>query len=69
MSKLVKPLVTALVLLQLSGCAVIAVADLAATAAVGAAGMAVDATIGAAKVGGKVIGKTADVILGGEKKD
>jgi hypothetical protein len=68
MSELVKPLVTALVLLQLSGCAVIAVADVAASAAAGAAGLAVDATIGAAKIGGKVIGKTADVILGGDEQ-
>ena len=62
-------LVTAALVL-LPGCAVLAVADVAASTAVGAAGLAVDATIGAAKIGGKVIGKTADVILGGdEKKD
>ena len=68
MPKLVKPIATMLVLLQLSGCAVIAVADVAASAVVGTAGLAVDATIGAAKLGGKVIGKTADVILGGDEK-
>jgi hypothetical protein len=28
--------------------------------------LAVDATIGAAKLGGKVIGKTADVLLGSD---
>lgn len=54
--------------LALSGCAVIAVADLAASAAVGAAGLAVDAAIGTAKIGGKVIGKTADVVLGGDEE-
>lgn len=70
MRSLMAPLLLAAALLQLPGCAVIAVADVAASAAVGAAGLAVDATIGAAKIGGKVIGKTADVILGGdEKKD
>lgn len=70
MRSLMTPLLLAAALLQLPGCAVIVVADVAASAAVGAAGLAVDATIGAAKIGGKVIGKTADVILGGdEKKD
>ena len=53
--------------LALSGCAVIAAADLAASAAVGAAGLAVDAAIGTARIGGKVIGKTADVVLGGDE--
>lgn len=48
----------------LSGCAVVAVADLAASAAVGVAGLAVDAAVGTVKIGGKVIGKTADVVLG-----
>ena len=65
-----KLLAAAALLAQLSGCAVIAVADLAATAVVGTAGLAVDATVGAAKIGGKVIGKTAAVLLGsGGKKD
>lgn len=53
--------------LALSGCAVIAAADLAASAAVGVAGLAVDAAIGTARIGGKVIGKTADVVLGGDE--
>ncbi|MDZ4188254.1 MAG: hypothetical protein U1D25_09140 [Hydrogenophaga sp.] len=52
--------------LALSGCAVIAVADLAASAVVGAAGLAVDAAVGTVKIGGKVIGKTADVVLGSD---
>jgi hypothetical protein len=54
--------------LSLPGCAVVAVADVAASAAVGTAGLAVDATLGAVKIGGKVIGKTADMILGGDEK-
>lgn len=48
----------------LGGCAVIAVADLAASAVVGTAGLAVDAAVGTARIGGKVIGKTADVLVG-----
>ncbi|MDP3477526.1 MAG: hypothetical protein Q8S28_16580 [Hydrogenophaga sp.] len=56
----------ALCSLVLSGCAVIAVADVAASAVVGVAGLAVDAAVGTAKIGGKVIGKTADVVLGSD---
>lgn len=52
--------------LALSGCAVIAVADLAASAVIGVGGLAVDAAVGTAKIGGKVIGKTADVVLGSD---
>jgi hypothetical protein len=51
----------------LSGCAVLAVADLAASAVVGTAGLVVDAAVGTAKIGGKVIGKTADVLLGSDE--
>lgn len=50
--------------LALSGCTVLAVADLAASAVVGTAGLVVDAAVGTARIGGKVIGKTADVVLG-----
>jgi hypothetical protein len=52
--------------LALSGCAVIAVADVAASAALGVAGLAVDAAVGTAKIGGKVIGKAADAVLGAD---
>lgn len=45
----------------------LAVADMAASVAVGAAGLAVDAAVGTAKIGGKVIGKTADVVLGSDE--
>jgi hypothetical protein len=53
--------------LALSGCTVLAVADVAASAVVGTAGLAVDAAVGTAKLGGKVIGKTADMVLGSDK--
>lgn len=52
--------------LGVSGCTVLAVADLAASAVVGTAGLVVDAAVGTAKIGGKVIGKTADVVMGGD---
>ena len=51
-------------LLVLPGCTVLAVADVAASAVVGTAGLVVDAAVGTARIGGKVIGKTADVVLG-----
>lgn len=54
----------ALVVPQLGGCAVIAVADVAASIAVGTAGLAVDAAVGTAKIAGKVVGKSADLVLG-----
>lgn len=52
--------------LALPGCTVLAVADLAASAVVGTAGLVVDAAVGTVKIGGKVIGKTADMVLGGD---
>jgi hypothetical protein len=39
----------------------------AASAVVGAAGLAVDAAVGTARIGGKVIGKTADVVMGSDE--
>jgi hypothetical protein len=53
--------------LALPGCTVLAVADVAASAVVGAAGLAVDAAVGTARIGGKVIGKTADVVMGSDE--
>lgn len=47
----------------LGGCTVLAVADVAASAVVGVGGLAVDAAVGTAKIGGKIIGKTADAVL------
>ncbi len=52
--------------LVLPGCTVLAVADLAASAVVGTAGLVVDAAVGTVKIGGKVIGKTADVVVGSD---
>lgn len=59
-------LAAGLVPLLLSGCAVVAVADLAATVVVGTAGLAVDAAVGTARIGGKVIGAGADALLGSD---
>jgi hypothetical protein len=57
--------------LLLSGCAVVAVVDVAASAVVGVAGLAVDAAVGTARIGGKIIGAGADAMLGNddEKED
>lgn len=52
--------------LTMSGCTVLAVADMTASAVVGVGGLAVDAAVGTAKIGGKIIGKTADVVLGSD---
>lgn len=49
--------------LLLSGCAVVAVVDVAASAVVGVAGLAVDAAVGTARIGGKLIGAGADAAL------
>jgi len=50
----------------LSGCAVITVASVATSVVVGTAGLAVDAAVGTARIGGKVVGKTADVVFGAD---
>lgn len=55
-----------LVTSALSGCTVLAVADMAASAVVGVGSLAVDAAVGTAKIGGKIIGKTADAVLDDE---
>ena len=57
----------ALLVCALDGCSVLAVADVAASAVVGTAGLVVDAAVGTARIGGKVIGKTADVVLGSDE--
>ena len=51
--------------LLLSGCAVVAVVDVAASAVVGVAGLAVDAAVGTARIGGQLIGAGADAALAG----
>lgn len=53
----------------LSGCAVVAVVDVAASAVVGVAGLAVDAAVGTARIGGKIIGAGADAALGSDEED
>lgn len=55
--------------LLLSGCAVVAVVDVAASAVVGVAGLAVDAVVGTAKIGGKIIGAGADAALDSDDED
>jgi len=50
----------------LGGCSVLAIADVAASAVIGVGGLAVDAAVGTAKIGGKIIGKTADAVLGAD---
>jgi hypothetical protein len=62
-----RPLLAGLLALCLSGCTVLAVADVAASAVVGVGGLAVDAAVGTARIGGKVIGKTADLVLGSDE--
>ena len=51
--------------LLLSGCAVIAVADVATTVAVKTVGVAADATIGAVRLTGKAVGAVADAVIPG----
>ena len=53
-------------LLNLSGCAVVAVVDTAASVAVGTVGLAADAAIGTARIAGKAVGAAADAVLPGK---
>lgn len=55
--------------LQLSGCVILSAVDAAASAAVSVAGLAVDAAVGTARLGGKVIGKAADAVLGSDETE
>jgi hypothetical protein len=55
---------TLAVSLTLSGCAVIAIADTAASAVIGVGGLVVDAAVGTVRIGGKVVGAGADLVLG-----
>jgi hypothetical protein len=50
-------------LVGLTGCAVVAVADVAATVDIGTVGLAADAAIGAVRIAGKGIGAIADAAL------
>ena len=56
-------LTCALASLNLSGCAVVAVADVVATVAVKSVGLAADAAIGTVRIAGKVVGGAADAVL------
>lgn len=47
----------------LGGCAVVSVAGTAVSVGAGAVGLAADAAIGTARIGGKVIGATADAVI------
>jgi hypothetical protein len=47
-----------------SGCAVVAIVDTAASAVVGVGGLVVDAAVGTVRIGGKVVGAGADLVLG-----
>ena len=47
-----------------SGCAVVAIADTAASAVIGVGGLVVDAAVGTVRIGGKVVGAGADLVLG-----
>lgn len=55
--------------LLLSGCAVVAVVDVAASAVVGVAGLAVDAAVGTARIGGQLIGAGADAALDSDEDE
>ena len=47
----------------LGGCAVVSVAGTAVSVTAGAVGLAADAAIGTVRIGGKVIGATADAVI------
>jgi hypothetical protein len=51
---------------SLAGCVVVTVVDTAASVAVTTVGVAADAAVGTVKVAGKVVGKAADAVVGGD---
>ena len=51
--------------LPLGGCAVASVASTAVSVGASAVGLAADAAIGTVRIGGKVVGATADAVLPG----
>ncbi len=59
-------LFTLLLLGSVSGCAVVAVVDTAASAVIGVGGLVVDAAVGTVRIGGKVVGAGADMVLGSD---
>jgi hypothetical protein len=52
-----------------AGCAVVAVVDTAASVAIGVGGLAVDAAVGTVRIGGKVVGAGADLVLGSDSEE
>ena len=64
MSRLRLPFMVLLTMGSLSGCAVVAVVDTAASAVIGVGGLVVDAAVGTVRMGGKVVGAGADLVLG-----
>ena len=58
------PFMALLTVGSLSGCAVVAVVDTAASAVIGVGGLVVDAAVGTVRMGGKVVGAGADLVLG-----
>ena len=52
-----------------AGCAVVAVVDTAASVAMGVGGLAVDAAVGTVRIGGKVVGAGADLVLGSDSEE
>jgi hypothetical protein len=64
----VGPMISLLVVAaSASGCAVVSVASTAVGVAATAGGVAVDAAVGTAKVAGKVVSKTVDVVAGDDE--
>jgi len=54
-------------MLSLQGCStLVAAADTAGTVAVDAVGVAANAAVGAVSIVGKVVGKAADTVVGGD---
>ena len=49
-----------------SGCAVVAIADTAASAVIGVGGLVVDGAVGTVRIGGKIVGAGADMVLGSD---
>ena len=62
-------LALALAAVMATGCAVVAVVDTAASVAIGVGSLAVDAAVGTVRIGGKVVGAGADMVLGSDSEE
>jgi hypothetical protein len=60
---------SALALVALQGCTVLAIADTAGSLAVKGVGLAADAAVGTVKVTGKAVGAAADLVIPGGEED